>query len=237
MVGNYPLVPQGGDSRRYHTADNMTWQRGRHQLRFGFEWQFDRSDGFLTLFEPAAMVLYSPQIVQAFNADPRVPPQARIPIPASFRTLNDILQLPLVGASIGFGDPRQPPSFRLEDARNDHIIRFYWQDRWRVRPRFSLNYGLAYHYQTNLTNHDLSKPEYLAPLLGSSGLAPTKRDGNNFAPALGLGLGGYAGSQNCSPSRRRALLRAAPFIDASVGTFNHRSKRHWPSGHRWIADS
>ena len=186
MVGNYPLVPQGGDSRRYHTADNMTWQRGRHQLRFGFEWQFDRSDGFLTLFEPASMVLYSPQIVQAFNADPRVPPQARIPLPASFGTLNDILQLPLVGASIGFGDPRQPPSFHFDDARNDHIIRFYWQDRWRVRPRFSLNYGLAYHFQTNLTNHDLSKPDYLSPLLGSNGLAPTKRDGNNFAPSLGL---------------------------------------------------
>lgn len=185
-VGNYPLVPQGGDSRRYHTADNMTWQKGRHQLRFGFEWQFDRSDGFLTLFEPAAMVLYSPQIVQAYNADPRVPAQARIPIPSSFRTLNDILQLPLVGASIGFGDPRQPPSFNADEARNDHIIRFYWQDRWRVRPRFNLNYGLAYHYQTNLTNHDLSKPDYLSPLLGSAGLAPTKRDGNNFAPSLGL---------------------------------------------------
>lgn len=186
MVGNYPLVPQGGDSRRYHTADNVTWRKGRHQLRFGFEWQFERSDGFLTLFEPASMVLYSPQIVQAFNADPRVPPQARIPLPASFRTLNDILQLPLVGASIGFGDPRQPPSFRLNDARNDHIVRFYWQDRWRVRPRLTLNYGLAYHFQTNLTNHDLRKPDYLSPLLGSNGLEQTKRDRNNFAPSLGL---------------------------------------------------
>lgn len=186
MVGNYPLVPQGGDSRRYHTADNMTWQRGRHQFRFGFEWQFDRSDGFLSLFEPASIVLYSPQIVQAFNADPRVPPQARIPIPTSFRTLNDVLQLPLVGVSIGFGDPHQPPSFHLQDARNDHILRFYWQDRWRVGSRLSLNYGLAYHFQTNLTNNDLSKPDFLSPLLGSSGLAPTKRDGNNFAPALGL---------------------------------------------------
>src|SRR5262249_21629330 len=101
MIGNYPLVPQGGDSRRYHLADNLTWQRGRHQFRFGGEWQFDRNDGFLTLFEPAAMVLYSPQIVQAYNADPRVPPQARVPLPSSFTTLSDLLQLPLLGASIG----------------------------------------------------------------------------------------------------------------------------------------
>jgi hypothetical protein len=186
MIGNYPLVPQGGDSRRYHLADNVTWQRGRHQIRFGTEWQFDRSDGFLTLFEPAGMALYSPQILQAYNADPRVPPAARIPLPSSFTTLNDILQLPLLGASIGFGDPRQPPSFRFENARNDHIVRFYWQDRWRVVPRFTLNYGLAYHYQTNFTNQDLPKPDYLAPLLGSGGLGATKRDGNNFAPSVGL---------------------------------------------------
>jgi len=186
MIGNYPLVPQGGDSRRYHLADNLTWQRGRHQLRFGAEWQFDRNDGFLALFEPAAIVLYSPQIVQAYNADPRVPPQARIPLPSSFTTLNDILQLPLLGASIGIGDPRQPPSFRFENARNDHVIRFYWQDRWHVVSRFTLNYGLAYHYQTNFTNQDLPKPDYLAPLLGSGGLGATKRDGNNFAPSVGL---------------------------------------------------
>lgn len=102
-VGNYVLVPQGGDFRRYHTADNVTWQAGHHQFRFGFEWQFDRGDGFLALIEPASMVLYSPQIVRAYNSDPRVPPQARIPLPASFRTLNDLLQLPLIGANIGFG--------------------------------------------------------------------------------------------------------------------------------------
>lgn len=186
IIGNYPLVPQGFDSRRYHLADNVTWLSGRHQFRFGGEWQYDRGAGFLSLFEPASMVLYSPQIVQAYNADPRVPAQARIPLPASFRTLDDVLQLPLVGASIGFGDPSQPPSFHFNDARQDHIVRFYWQDRWRVTSRLNINYGLAYHYQTNFTNHDLSKPHYLAPILGASGLAPTKRDANNFAPSAGL---------------------------------------------------
>jgi len=186
VAGNFVLVPQGGDFRRYHTTDHMTWQKGRHQLRFGFEWQFDRGDGFLTLFEPASMVLFSPQIVRAFNSDPRVPPQARIPLPASFRSVSDVLQLPLVGASIGLGDPRQPPSFRAQSARKDHIIRFYGQDRWRLRSRFSLNYGMAYHYQTSLANHDLSKPDYLRPIIGSEALPPTKRDLNNFAPSLGF---------------------------------------------------
>ncbi len=94
------------------------------------------------------MVLYSPQMIQSYNSDPRVPPQGRIPLPTSFRSLEDILRLPLVGTCIGFGDPRQPPSFGFDRARKDHVFRFYWQDRWRVRPRLTLSYGLAYHFQS-----------------------------------------------------------------------------------------
>lgn len=186
VIGNYRFAPQGGDFRRYHAMDNVTWQKGRHHLRFGFEWQFDRGAGFLALVDPASMVLYSPQIVRAYNSDPRVPPQARIPLPTSFRTLNDILQLPLGGVSIGFGDSRQPPSFRSDSAKRDHIVRFYLQDKWRIASRFTINYGIAYHFETNLANHDLDKPGYLSPLLGPSGLAATITDKNNFAPSLGL---------------------------------------------------
>lgn len=185
-AGNYTLSPQGGDFRRYHFADNLTWQAGSHQIRFGGEWQFDRGDGFLTLVEPASMVLYSPQAVRAYNADPSVPLQARIPLPSSFRTYNDLLQLPLASVNIGFGDSRQPPSFDFGTARKDHIVRLYWQDRWRVTPRLSVNYGVAYHVQARLANHDLSKPDLLTPLLGASGLTATARDRNNFAPSLGV---------------------------------------------------
>ena len=185
-AGNYTLAPQGGDFRRYHLADNLTWQVGSHQFRLGGEWQFDRGNGFLSLVEPASLVLYSPQAVRAYNADPSVLPQARIPLPSVFRTFNDLLQLPLAAVNIGFGDASQPPSFAFESARKDHIARIYWQDRWRVTPRLSMNYGLAYHLQARLANHDLSKPEYLAPLLGARGLSATANDRNNFAPSAGL---------------------------------------------------
>jgi len=186
VMGNFILLPQGGDFRRYHTADNVSWQKGRHLMRFGFEWQFDRGSGFLTFVEPASMVLYPPDVVRAFNADPRLPAGARIPLPGSFETIDDILQLPLVGFSTGFGDPSVPPSFNFDEARGDHLWRFYWQDRWRVRPRFTLNYGLSYSYHLDPANHDLSKPRYLEPLLGAEGLAPTRRDANNFGPSLGF---------------------------------------------------
>jgi hypothetical protein len=113
-------------------------------MRFGFEWQYEGSAGFLAFLEPGSMVLYSPEIVRAFNADPRVPPQVRISLPGSFNTLDDILQLPLVGFSVGFGDPSLPPRFRFDEARSDHLWRVYWQDTWRAGSRPTVNYGLSY---------------------------------------------------------------------------------------------
>ena len=163
VAGNFVLTPQGGDTRRYHLTDNVSWQKGRHGMRFGFEWQYERSAGFLEFVEPASMVLYSPELVRGFNADARASPQERIPLPDSFQTLEDILQLPLVGFSVGFGDPTLPPRF-ADDARHDHLWRAYWQDSWRVRSRFTLSYGLSYFYHADLANHDLSKPAFLEPL-------------------------------------------------------------------------
>jgi len=186
VAGNFVLAPQGGDTRRYHITDNVSWQKGRHSMRFGFEWQYERGGGFLEFVEPASMVLYSPEIVRAFNADPRVPPQARIALPESFQSLDDILQLPLVGFSVGFGDPSLPPRFAFDDARHDHLWRVYWQDSWRVQPRFTVNYGLSYFYHPDLANHSLSKPEFLEAILGEDGLQPTRRDQNNFGPMLGF---------------------------------------------------
>ncbi len=186
VAGKFVLTPQGGDTRRYHLTDNVSWQKGRHSMRFGFEWQYERGAGFLEFVEPASMVLYSPEIVRAHNADPRVPAESRIPLPESFRTLDDVLQLPLVGFSVGFGDPSLPPRYAFDEARHDHMWRAYWQDSWRMRSRFTLNYGLSYFYHPDLANHTLSKPAYLEPLLGADGPRPTRRDRNNFGPMLGF---------------------------------------------------
>ena len=45
VAGNFVLTPQGGDTRRYHLTDNASWQKGRHSMRFGFEWQYEPSAG------------------------------------------------------------------------------------------------------------------------------------------------------------------------------------------------
>lgn len=183
-IGNTTNAPQGRDLRRYIFSDDVTWERGSHRVRFGGEWEYQRGTGFWAFLEPAAMVLWSPDIVRLYNS--RVPAAAQILIPSTFNTIQDILQLPLAGFSTGIGDPSQPPPFQVERADHSNRLHLYWYDTWRIHSRFTLNFGLAWSYESNLLNHDLAKPDYLAPILGAGGLRPERHDPNNFSPALGF---------------------------------------------------
>ena len=61
----------------------------------------------------------------------------------------------------------------------------YWGDSWKMRPDFTVNFGLGWEHETNVLNYDLPKPQLLAPIYGSD-LSPTKKEYKNFAPAAGF---------------------------------------------------
>lgn len=185
-LGNTFNAPQGRDLRRYSASQNLTWQKGTHRLRFGGEWEQQVGTGFWAFAEPAIVSVYSPGQVQTYNSDPRVPAAARISLPSFFNSVQDILQLPLAGFVAGVGDPSQPPLFQIENAKTNDRLHFYVQDTWRLRPRFTLNYGLAWSYESNLLNHDLAKPAYLAPVLGPGNLVPSRHSPRHYSPSLGF---------------------------------------------------
>lgn len=170
--------------RRYHLADSITWQKGAHRLRFGFEYEYSRGGPLMTANEPVQMVLYSPADVRRYNALPTTIPNLRIPLPASFTTVDDILSLPVQSFIIGIGNPHsyQPNSGR---AKTGHVFWLSCQDTWRLHPRLTLNYGLGWFYDPH-PNRDLSKPAYLAPIFGAEGLKSPQADRNNFSPSLGV---------------------------------------------------
>jgi hypothetical protein len=158
--------------RRYHLNDSLAWQKGFHRARFGVDGEHNRGGPVLLLNEPVTMTLFSPDQAR----------QARIPVPASFQTLDEILQLPLQSVTVGIGDPRVPQE-NGGNVRHWNTLRLYFTDVWRVHPRLTVNYGLAWSIDRNL-NYDLPKPALLAPILGDVG--PTRKQWSNFSPALGF---------------------------------------------------
>ena len=54
-----------------------------------------------------------------------------------------------------------------------------------MREGVTLKYGMGWAFD-GVLNHDLSKPDLLAPMLGGDGLGPTRHNWTNFSPVLGM---------------------------------------------------
>jgi hypothetical protein len=171
-------------SRRFHLNDSVSWQRGAHRARFGVDWEYNRGGALMWNDDPVTMTLFSPDQVRAYNTRPQTPANLRIPVPAAFDTLADVLSLPLQSITVGIGDPRVPQeSGGVTRAWN--TARVFFHDTWRLHQRATINYGLGWSIDRNL-NYDLAKPALLAPILGADGLGPTRKQWKNFSPVLGL---------------------------------------------------
>ena len=200
-VGNTSNATQGRDLYRYTFVDTATWQKGSHRIRFGTELENAPGTGFWGFCDPACTVAFSPEFIRGLGI-PAPTLAALFPnLPTAIRTNQDLMNLPFTGGVVGVGDPGQPPPYNVDKAKANNRLRFYGQDSWRMGPRFTLNYGLAWNFESTLVNRDLDKPAYLAPLYGSD-LSPTRNNYNNWSL-----LGRLRGRSIARTRRRCAAAR------------------------------
>ncbi|MGA2599776.1 MAG: TonB-dependent receptor [Bryobacteraceae bacterium] len=179
-LGNQTNTPQSRLLRRNITADNVTWQRGSHRMKMGGEWEYQKGTGTYHITEPAAITLFSPEEVA------QLAPQLVPLLPKTYNTLSDILKLPLKNFAFGLGNANQPPPFQAGNANHDNTFHTYWEDSWKIGPRLTVNYGLAWNFESNADNHDLTKDPWLTPFFGAGGLGPEKQAWLHFSPMLGF---------------------------------------------------
>src|SRR5580765_7955619 len=184
-VGNTSNATQGRDLYRYTFVDTMAWQKNAHRFRFGTEIEYAPGTGFWGFCDPACAVGFSPEFIRTLGIPAATLGFLFPNLPTAIRTNQDFMNLPFAGGVVGVGDPGQPPPYNVDKAKVNSRLRFYSQDTWRIKPRFTLNYGLAWNFESTLVNRDLDKPRYLAPLYGSD-LGPTENNYNNFSPAVGF---------------------------------------------------
>ncbi len=187
-IGHSTNATQGRDLRKYQFTDGLTWQKGAHRMRFGGEYEHAPGTGFWGYCDPFCGSVLSPEATRA-NLIPVLGAatfNALFPkLPTAVKTYDDFLNLPFLGAVIGVGDPSQPPPYNIDKAKPNDRVRLYFQDTWRLTPKFNLSYGLAWNYESNLVNKDIPKPAFLAPLYGTD-LSASTSNKKNFSPVLGF---------------------------------------------------
>lgn len=162
LSGGNVLTPQTTLQKRYQLRDDLTWIKGRHTLNFGANFERTAIGGLFTFANPVRIRLYTPP---------------------STDTEADFLNAFVRDISMGIGNPNLPFNDTGDTVNNR--IQVYAGDAWKISPRLTLNYGLAYRWDSNLWNHDLPRPAIIAGLF-DGGIAPSKRDNNNFAPRVGF---------------------------------------------------
>jgi hypothetical protein len=211
-IGNDFSLPQDRHQRTNQFTDNVSWTSGTHNIRFGANWEHMWSHGNINVYRLGSFSTYTPTQLQGQNlALYNALPASMRSVAGTTPTIQDMLQLPMTGTFlVGLGDPSWPNPYNQKALLPNDLIRFYVQDGWQVRPRFTVNYGIAWSMETQIPYHKLDWPQYMAPLKLGLGVIPMEY--NHWEPALGFAW---------SPGANKTVVRGSLAV-------------HWASQNRTV---
>jgi hypothetical protein len=158
--------PAFPDEKRTQVADTVTWIRGKHTLKFGFDFSHvhDNSQNLRTQFGS-----YSYSSLLNYFSDLNVPHGCATSASAT----------PTLACYSSFSQAFGPIGFEFDT--ND--IAFFMQDDWKIHQRLSLSLGVRYEREL-LPQPFSSQPDLRNPNLPQSSFMPD--DQNNIGPRVGF---------------------------------------------------
>ncbi len=145
---------------RTHLKDNFSIVKGSHTIKFGGEWLhtmnsqvfrgfftgrylFSTATGFLRYASPAGPGGFGPATLECTNAAGIVTYQTGGACPGGSNLTGPLVLYLQNGIPTGI--PGVPPPGASEITNNDYGL--FIQDRWMIKPNFTLNYGLRWEAQ------------------------------------------------------------------------------------------
>lgn len=126
-------LPQATHLNRFQIRDAFAWTLGKHTVHLGAEFQHYTANGEINVFGTGTAILTSDFGFADLNGDGQVN-DLDIPIAVALKSSAPVTPVPI------------PTVF-------DSYVAGYVQDDWRVQPRLTLNLGLRWEYDSNLTGN------------------------------------------------------------------------------------
>lgn len=166
-------VPRGRTSQTFQILDNYTWVRGRHTLKFGGEFRRAAIENFNDNLERGIINFFP----VGLDSNPIVDALANFYLGGAPDPVDNVFVLALTGDT--------------HRTTYNNGFSFFGQDDFRVRPAFTLNFGLRWEYFSPISekNNLLSNlaSDGTLEMVGTHGLdGAYQRDLNNFGPRLGF---------------------------------------------------
>lgn len=181
--------PQPRQERSYEFSDTLSWQKGAHRMKFGFDYERIHTNNDWEFCTNSCVGVYSPEQTLA-QANPGLLAQYLPNLPRTISSTADLQALPVyfnspsIYSGIDVGRGQFPGPYQFDKYNHNDRPRWYVSDVWKVTPNFTLNAALDYQFETGLW-YQLPYPSLLSPIVGNNLNAPGVNY-KEFAPQIGF---------------------------------------------------
>jgi hypothetical protein len=182
IAGPNLLSPQSTPQSNHQIKYDGSKILGAHVIRYGISYNHIQGGGFASFFKNGPQV--APNVSQA-----EILAAATGPFPGgSYNQLNYPDDFVLLSNGLGYSTTKAALGFPAGGLGPDNRISFYGGDSWKIKPNFTLTYGLRYMRDTGRTDSQYPAIPGLNGLIpGEPNLgAQVNQPNNNWAPQLGF---------------------------------------------------